>query len=231
MLQRAVIFDLDGTLVDTLQDLADAANRALQEHGLAPLPVQDYRYLVGAGAKNLMLRCAAAAGVPEPFDENQISQMVTTFKAAYQENWHICTRPYPGIDGLLEQLAHTNLRLAVLSNKPDAFTQQVTARYFPDQPFLAVMGQTDGVPLKPDPTGALLLCRRLGCRPEDTVLVGDTGSDMETAVRGGMTPAGVLWGFREAGELLAGGARHLFAAPDDLVTWLLAFASDTHVQS
>jgi phosphoglycolate phosphatase len=228
---RAVIFDLDGTLVDTLQDLADAANHALQEHGLDPLPVQDYRYLVGAGAKNLMMRCAAAAGVPEPFNDEQAGRMVDTFKAAYQENWHVCTRPYPGIAGLLERLADTGLRLAVLSNKPDAFTQQVTARYFPDKPFLAVMGQTEGLPIKPDPAGALFLCRKLGCRPEDTVLVGDTGSDMETAVRAGMVPAGVLWGFRESDELLSGGAQHLFADPEDLVTWLLAFASDCHVQS
>ncbi|MDW7658351.1 MAG: HAD family hydrolase, partial [Bacillota bacterium] len=231
MSQRAVIFDLDGTLVDTLQDLADAANRALQEHGLTPLPVQDYRYLVGAGAKNLMTRCAAASGAPKPFYEEQIGRMTEAFKAAYQENWHVSTRPYPGISSLLERLADTDLKLAVLSNKPDAFTQQVADWYFPDKPFLEVMGQIEGIPIKPDPAGALLLCRKLGCKPEDAVLVGDTGTDMETAVRAGMIPAGVLWGFREAGELKAGGAQHLFASPDDLVTWLLAFATDCHLQS
>ena len=194
MSQHAVIFDLDGTLVDTLGDLADAANQALQEHGIAPLPVQQYKMLVGAGARNLILRCLAAAGIRGTPDQEQVASLTETFKAAYQHNWHICTRPYPGISQMLQQLHHANLRLAVLSNKPDLFTQKVVARYFPDRLFDAVLGQTDAVPLKPDPAGALLLCRRLDCDPDKTVLVGDTGTDMETAVRAGLWPAGVLWG-------------------------------------
>lgn len=225
MSRQAVIFDLDGTLVDTLQDLADAANQALQEQGLAPLPVQQYKTLVGAGAGNLILRCLAAAGVNGTPDPAQVAGLIEAFKAAYAQNWHVCTRPYPGISQMLLRLRRADLRLAVLSNKPDSFTQQVVACYFPDRLFDAVLGQTDTVPLKPDPAGALLLCRRLDCEPENTVLVGDTGTDMETAVRAGLQPVGVLWGFRSAKELLAGGARQVFATPADLVTWLLDFAA------
>jgi phosphoglycolate phosphatase len=223
MLIRAIIFDLDGTLLDTLADLAAAGNLALAEAGLTPLPQDAYRLLVGAGARNLMLRAAAAStGLPpEQILPGQVEALLAAFSQTYNRIWADQTKPYPGIQALLDRLLAADCKLAVLSNKPDPFTQMIVARYFPAGCFAAVAGQLAGWPIKPDPALALEICRQLGVDPAATAMVGDSGSDMTTALRAGMLPIGVLWGFRSARELLDGGAQQLATQPDDLADLLI----------
>lgn len=218
---KAVIFDLDGTLLDTLDDLAAAANHVLQNVGAKALPVEDYRYLVGAGARKLILRLCRAAGLPQP-DDARLEELLADYNAAYARGWHNKTRPYPGIRQMLDKLQEEGLKLAVFSNKPDSFTRLVIEHYFPDRPFAAVLGQTEGLPLKPDPAGVLHLCQKLGLAAEKVALVGDSAYDMQAAGRAGVLPLGVLWGFRTKEELEAAGAARLFAEPAELATFLLS---------
>ena len=230
MTSCAILFDLDGTLVDTIQDLADAANRTIREIGLPALPVEDYRLLVGAGARNLMARCCRAAGMPLEPEDARIDGLVRRFKVHYDQNWHECSLPYPGIAAALSRLSDAQVPIAVLSNKPDDFTRQVVSHFFPDHRFAAVRGQRGQDPLKPDPTVALELARQLNCPPERCALVGDSGTDMETAVRAGFLPVGVLWGFRDERELKNFGAAHLAENPGEMVTCLLDWCQKRRVQ-
>jgi len=207
---KTVIFDLDGTLLDTLEDLAAAANQALALHGFPPRPVKDYRLLVGAGARNLMTRAAGQA------TEEQINSLLDAFSQTYDRNWADRTHPYAGIPELLKRLRTAGCRLAVVSNKPDVFTRQIISHFFTADEFDAVAGKIEGWPLKPDPALTLEICRQIGADLASSALVGDSGSDMKTAVNAGMLPVGVLWGFRDSTELLAGGARYLASDPSDL---------------
>ncbi len=212
---KLIIFDLDGTLLDTLADLADAANEALAGAGLPPHPTADYRYMVGLGARNLMLQAATCPGLPGP-DPATIEQLLTAFATAYEKRWHDKTRPYPGIDSLISHLADYPVRMAVLSNKPDTFTQKMVKHFFPDRPFVFVKGLAPEFKAKPDPALTLSMLDEAGVSLEEAALIGDSGTDMQTAVAANILPIGVLWGFREADELETAGARLLVKTPVEL---------------
>ncbi len=220
---KAVIFDLDGTLLDTLADLADAVNLALKENRLPGLPTQRYKQLVGSGVIHLCRRAVSEAGeMPlEQVPDSLTAKMMTGFVRHYNDCWDKKTRLYPGIETLLAELSQRKVPMAILSNKPDAFTQKIVRRFFPQQPFKVVYGQHDVWPKKPDPSLAHEICRQMEVSPRQTVLVGDSGSDMQTAVNGGFYPVGVLWGFRDRDELTAGGARRLAADSSSLLRYLL----------
>ncbi len=203
---RAVLFDLDGTLTDTLADIAAAMNRALGLHGLPPFPVNDYRYLVGDGAKKL-----AERAVRGRLDLQ--AAVLRDYQAYYETHNLVATRPYDGVSELLQALDSCGLRLCVLSNKPDADTCRVVRHFFPGVPFADVRGQREGVPVKPDPTAALDVARKLDIPPEAFLYLGDTAVDMRCARAAGMRPIGVLWGFRTAEELTASGAERLIKQP------------------
>ena len=206
---KAVLFDLDGTLTNTLTDIAEAMNRALRMYDLPPWPVEDYRYLVGNGAKVLAQRCV--------LDRRELAQSVQeAYQAWYETHNLVETRPYDGVPEMLMALAERGLKLAVFSNKPDADTKRVVQHFFPDVPFAAVRGQVEGVPVKPDPSGALMIAREMGVRPDEFLYLGDTDVDMQCAIAAGMHPVGALWGFRTEEELRRSGAEHLAAKPDDL---------------
>ena len=219
---KAIVFDLDGTILDTLKDLAAAVNKGLAAEGLAILPDEDFRLMVGAGARNLVKRAAARSigCEPEMVAPEQSDTLLKIFYNEYGRCWPNNTRPYPGILAALQQMAAHGFKLAVLSNKPDEFTRHIVGRCFPGDLFQIVHGQMEGWPLKPDPALTLDICRRLGVEPAEAALVGDSGSDMETAVRAGLLPVGVLWGYRDRDELLSNGARHLAAGPADLTELL-----------
>lgn len=210
---RAVLFDLDGTLTNTLDDIADAMNRALRMHGLPEWPVDAYRYLVGNGAKILARRAVR--------EEQQLAPSVQrAYQAYYETHTQVKTQPYEGVAELLAALQAKKLPMAVFSNKPDADTKNVVAHFFPETRWAAVRGQVEGVPVKPDPAGALAVASAMGVSPEEVLYVGDTGTDMSCALNAGMHPVGALWGFRTAQELTESGAEGLAAHPLDVLKFL-----------
>jgi len=206
---RAVLFDLDGTLTNTLHDIAFAMNRALTLNGLPAWPEDAYRYLVGDGAKKL-----AERAVREHTDMQ--AKVLNDYQQYYQEHACDTTRPYDGVPEMLDRLHAMGLKLCVFSNKPHQDTLTVVRRYFPDVPFDVVRGQVEGVPVKPDPAGALLAARSAGVEPARFLYLGDTATDMRCARNAGMTPVGVLWGFRDEKELIENGAARVIARPEEL---------------
>ncbi len=212
---KALVFDLDGTLLDTLDDLADAVNAVLGEAGYPQHPVDAYRYFVGSGLETMLQRAA-----PEGTDDGTLAGLALSFRDTYAKHWEAKTRPYPGVEAMLEALAKSGLPFAVLSNKPHDFTQLCVRRFFPSIAFTAVQGSPKGGRAKPDPAMALALARDFAVPPGETLFVGDSSVDMDTATAAGMIPAGALWGFRTESELVAHGARLLLAKPSDIIDLL-----------
>lgn len=213
MTYRAIVFDLDGTLLDTLADIGDACNAALAQHAFPVHPVDAYRYFVGDGVAFLLRRA-----LPEAHrDDTTIARVAQTYRVEYGKRWHLKSRPYEGIGDLLDALDARKIPLAVFSNKPDEFTQQCVTKLLPRWSFSMVMGASNAFARKPDPAGALHIARTLNVPPERFIYVGDTSTDMETAVSAGMLPVGVEWGFRTVDELEASGARHIIRHPRELV--------------
>ncbi|MBI2836240.1 MAG: HAD family hydrolase [Chloroflexi bacterium] len=216
MKYQAVLFDLDGTLLDTLQDIADAVNRALAQMGLPPHRLEAYRYFVGDGRETLAVR-----SLPERRrDQVSVRKLVELIDAEYSACWAQNTRPYPGMAALLDELAKQNVRMAILTNKEHHLAAEMVSAILPRWRFEAITGASPDIPKKPDPSSALKLARQLGVEPGGIAYLGDTDIDMKTAVRAGMYPVGALWGFRTRDELLAGGAKALVESPCDLLRLL-----------
>lgn len=213
MIYQAVLFDLDGTLLNTLADLGNATNRVLAARGFPTHPLDAYRYFVGDGARILVTRALP----PANRDEQTIQDCLDGFRADYDQNWQVATQPYDGIAEMLDALTARGLKLAVLTNKPHEFTQRCVEELLPRWTFEAVLGQREGFPRKPDPAGALEIANRLQIPPANFLYLGDTAVDMQTARAAGMFPVGVLWGFRPAEELQASGAQMLIERPGEVV--------------
>jgi phosphoglycolate phosphatase len=213
---RAAIFDLDGTLVDSLADIAAAMNHSLAQHGLPTHPVADYRLYVGEGVVTLVRKATPANR------EDLQASVLAAYRAYYADHLFDQTQTFPGVATVLAQLAADDVRLAVLSNKADAFTRQLVEGLLPGVPFAAVYGERQGVPRKPDPTAALGVAAELGVAPGECAFVGDTAVDMNTALNAGMYGVGVTWGFRSAEELRTHGARALATSADELLAALRA---------
>lgn len=211
---RAVIFDLDGTLVDSLGDIADAMNHALAHHGLPVHPESAYLRFIGEGVKELVRKVVPAGreALHEP--------VLATYRAHYDAHLFDRTVPYPGLPEVVAALAGEGVRLAVLSNKSDGFVKRLVARLLPGVPFAGVYGERPGVPRKPDPTAALGLAAELGVPPGACGFVGDTSVDMDTARAAGMYGVGVTWGFRDEQELRTHGARAVATTADELLAAL-----------
>jgi phosphoglycolate phosphatase len=213
---KAVIFDLDGTLLDTLEDIADAANSTLAKHGFPSHEADAYRYFIGDGVPMLMFRALP----PEKRNDDLIADCVTAFRKEYGQNWSVNTRPYKGVPELLDALAARKVKMAVLSNKPDDFTKRCVETFLQDWPFEMILGLRQGAPQKPDPTGALEIAEHLDIAPAHVLYLGDSAVDMKTAVNAGMFPIGALWGFRTLGELVENGARATIEQPMELLNYL-----------
>ncbi|MBU2643992.1 HAD-IA family hydrolase [bacterium] len=212
----AVLFDMDGTLLDTLEDLGLAANRMLAAQNFPQHPLDAYRYFVGEGALNLVTRTLPE----EKRDEETVNRCLQVFLENYDLNWKETTRLYPGVADMLDNLQSQGYRLAILSNKPQEFTQKCTTAFLSRWTFEEVWGKRDGIPRKPDPAGALKIAAAMDLAPSDFLYLGDTRIDMETASAAGMFPIGALWGFRTKEELLASGARALLQTPMDMLQLL-----------
>jgi len=211
---RAVIFDLDGTLLDTIEDLTDSMNAALVRMGHAARTIAECKQLVGDGLETFVRRALPPAAADDPRERTRLRELMMM---EYRDRSTLKTRPYPGVPDLLDALAARNVPAAVLSNKPHDSTLAVMEHYFSRWSFLAIFGARDGVPVKPDPAGALEIARILGLAPANIAYLGDTNTDMQTATGAGMYGVGALWGFRTAGELIANGAKVLIETPMDLM--------------
>lgn len=210
---QAVIFDLDGTLLDTLEDLADSMNAVLEEMQFPTHKPDSYRYFVGEGMRTLAKRVLPVGCQ----DEARIDLVVQRMSSEYDKRWKVKSRPYPGIEEVLGSLTEFGLSIAVLSNKPDAFTQVMVPALLPGWQFSQVVGARAGVPVKPDPQAALEIAAKLGLSPERILYVGDTATDMLTANAAGMVAVGVAWGFRPVEELLEHGAKSIIGYPGELM--------------
>jgi phosphoglycolate phosphatase len=208
-----VIFDLDGTLVDTLEDIADAMNRVLSAREFAVHSYAAYKGMIGHGIRRLV----ADALPPDHRDETTVRACHESMMGDYAQHCLVKTRPYDGVAELLAELRAAGVPLAVLSNKADELTRKIAAALLGAATFAVVMGARADVPTKPDPAGALLVSRQLGVPPERLTFVGDSGVDMLTAVRAGMTPVGVAWGFRDREELVLSGAGVVLDHPLELL--------------
>lgn len=195
----AAIFDLDGTLLDTLRDLAEAGNHALREQGLPAYGAEEYKTMVGKGIPYLIARMTR--GQPTRTE----AAVTRSFQAYYTAHMADYTAPYPGVVEMLGRLREKGLRMAVLSNKADEFVGPIVGKYFPKL-FDFALGLKEGFPAKPDPASALYLVGQLGAEAERTLYIGDSDVDMLTAKAAGLPSCGVLWGFRGREELIAAGA-------------------------
>ena len=213
----AVLFDLDGTLLDTLDDLCGSMNSALQRLGFPPHPKDAYRFMVGDGVDTLARRVLP----PRRRDDDEVwKALLAAMREEYGRRWDRKTKPYQGIVELLNDLKKMGLKMAVLSNKPHDFTLLNVGRFFERDIFASVRGAKPDVPKKPDPSGALAMARELGIVPERWLYLGDTSTDIQTALQAGMTPLGALWGFRPAEELAEAGAKALLERPSQLLDYI-----------
>jgi len=213
MTYRAVIFDIDGTLLNTLTDIADSTNAALNFFGFPGHEVNTYRYFIGDGVDALALR-ALPENKPDPAIVNKL---VTRIAEEYSRRFANNTHPYPGIPELLDALTRHSIHMAILSNKEQGFAEISVSKLLEQWHFDIVIGVSPSVPKKPDPTGALRIASQMKLDPSEFIYVGDSGVDIKTASAAGMYPVGALWGFRTTEELLANGAKMLAKKPQDVL--------------
>jgi phosphoglycolate phosphatase len=213
--QKGIIFDLDGTLVNSLDGLTSSLNAALLQAGLPTHSLAAVRGFIGNGAKILITRAA-----PVGSDEALLDGLAQAFSRHYDEHWSSGTVPYDGIRNLLKTLQEQAIPLNILSNKPHAFTLAIVKYLFPEISFSVVLGQQDGVPHKPAPDGALKIAELISRLPADCIVIGDSTMDLETATNAGMQSIAVSWGFHDRDRLVAAGAMRIADDPEMLLAML-----------
>ncbi len=207
----AVLFDLDGTLIDSLADIAGALNHVLAEVGMPERSFEEYRMLVGGGAAELVRQA-----LPEAHRDALSTDVLARFRQRYRAHLVILTKPYEGIESMLEALEERGIPKAIVTNKPHDAALEITERVLGRFRWAAILGQREGVPHKPNPEGALSIAAKLGIEPARCFFVGDTDTDMHTASNANMVAIGCLWGFRTRIELEESGARYLISHPKEL---------------
>ena len=214
---KAVVFDLDGTLGDTVESIAYSANRALADLGYPPFPVARYKYYAGDGVDELIRRCLRDAGDVEG---KQFERLRAVYKEYFAKDCMYHVKPFDGICEMLSELKRRGIRIAVLSNKPHVQSVNVVESLFGKGYFDRIQGQTEAIRRKPAPDGALALADAFGVRPEECLYVGDTNTDMQTGNAAHMHPVGVLWGFRDRQELVENGSEFVIEKPLELISVL-----------
>ena len=209
---KAVLFDLDGTIANSLLDLAVSVNHSLKEFGFNERDVQDFRYFAGDGMPKMIERA-----LPEAYrDENTVRAVLSSFLKYYGVHYCDNTKPYDGITEMIDALKNRGIKVAVVTNKAQEMADRVVKKLYGDR-FLVIFGKRDGIPSKPDPKSALITMSELGVQPEECIFVGDSGADIKTGVNSGAYPVGVLWGFREKSELISSGAKSIISNPFKLI--------------
>ena len=213
MKYKAALFDLDGTLLDTLRDIADSVNKALSSLGFPEHDIDAYKYFVGDGEDILAFRA-----LPEDRrDTSMVNKVLKLFQESYSIHWGDYTHPFPGIPEMLDSMTDAGVRMAICSNKGQRFVEATVSALLPKWHFDVVLGAQPSVPTKPNPKGVLHIAAQMKLKPIDFLYLGDSGVDMKTAVAAGMYPVGVLWGYRKAEELLPAGAIALVKKPADVL--------------
>lgn len=214
---KAVIFDLDGTLTDTLDSIKISVDKALGKFGIGPFRKEQYKYFVGEGAAKLVERCLIAGGDPN----------LTLFREAYEEYMKVFEEycmyhvvPYDGIRELLHELKNRGVKTAVLSNKPHERTCEVISSVFGNESFDIVQGQTVNIKRKPSPEGVFIIQDKLEINADEILYLGDTGTDMQTGKSAGVFTIGALWGFRDKDELIENHADAIIENPSKLLDYL-----------
>lgn len=216
MSKKAVIFDLDGTLLNTYEDLANAVNFALKKNGLPTHPAEKYKIFAGNGTDMMITRA-----LPEDKrNDETLKKVRELYFEYYDAHSGECTRPYDGIVELLNELKSRGMKLAVVSNKIDFMTRAVVKEYFGDDMFDFVTGQCDGIIPKPDPSMVFKVLKQFGVTADECVFVGDSGVDAETGKNANMFTVGVLWGFRDKKELMECGASVVISKADELLNYV-----------
>jgi phosphoglycolate phosphatase len=211
---EAVIFDLDGTLLDTIEDIADSMNATLSRFGFPVHPKNKYLEFVGEGLDALVQKALPEEGR----SSGVLARCIEDMRAEYAGRWSHTSRPYPGIPELLDALTGRGIKLSVLSNKADVFTKQMVEKLLNKWRFAEVRGLSVDCPRKPDPCGALLCAERMQVDPGSCIFLGDSGIDMETGTRAGMFPVGALWGYQNRSALQSHGAKVILEDPRDLMS-------------
>ena len=211
---KCCIFDLDGTILDTITTITYYVNVILEKHGVAPITVDECKYFAGNGAYKLIERSLNSKGI---YDKERIESILAEYVKAYDEAPLYLTGAFEGISDMLRELKARGIKLAVLSNKPDTAVKSIVEHFFPGI-FDEAAGGMDGVPLKPDPTAAQGILKRLGISESETAWVGDTSTDIETGknLKAALS-IGVLWGFRKQDELEGAGADLIVSHPSEIV--------------
>ena len=217
MQTKLCIFDLDGTLINSLYDLADAMNYALRKNNFPTHDREKYRFMVGSGISVLADR---AMVVPEGTDSDIKKSILSDFDEYYHLHNTDLTRPYNGIPELLKALQAKGIQCAVLSNKPDKFAAGIVNSLFPAGTFSAIWGKRDDYPRKPDPASVLAIISELNVTPDNCLYIGDSNVDIQTAKNANLRNVGVSWGFRPVSELLEAGADFIAEIPSDILTRL-----------
>lgn len=213
---HAIIFDLDGTLLNTITDIANCANTVLERWTHPVHPVNRYAELVGDGLANLARKVLPL----EHVEDETVTRFIEEYRVQYKDRWNETSTWYPGIPELLQELSNRELPMAILSNKRDDFTKVCVSSFFPDVGFQQVRGERAGIPIKPNPQSALEIAESLNVKPENCLFVGDSEIDIETGIRAGMTSVGVLWGFRPRDILEEAGANVLVSRPEEILRLL-----------
>ena len=209
---KGIIFDLDGTLVNSLEDIADAMNSVLQSLNFPNHSYKAYQYFIGSGLRNLVSKALPATHN----DETQIDRCYHLMVEVYRDNCTRKTKAYDGIFELLDELKSRNIKLSVFSNKADDLTKEITATLFPDY-FNPIVGLTTESLKKPNPFKTVEISKNFGLKAEEIIFIGDSGIDMQTATNANMCAVGVLWGYRPEEELLSNGAKYILNQPADLI--------------
>lgn len=212
MQYKGVIFDLDGTLFHSIEDIADAVNKGLTDEGLAIHPVENYISWIGNGAYKLVERA-----LPKGSNEEQIQSHLDKFLQIYSKNWNIKSRVFDGIPDVLNFFNRERIPISILSNKPHFLTMEIAGYYFQSWNFACVFGQRDGIPRKPDPQSAIEITTMCALRPDEFLYIGDSETDMKTAMNAGMLPIGVTWGYGSRQSVEESGAKYIVDKPGELI--------------
>lgn len=215
-MKKLIIFDLDGTLLDSLVDIAESMDEVLTKNQFPTHTIEAYKYKIGRGIENLVI-----ASLPESIDKEDYPKYIKQMREVYGKRWMLKTKPYNGILEVLQKLKAQKIKLAILSNKPQIYTDLVVKELLGDIKFDSILGSRENVPIKPAPDAVFEILKALKINGLDTIFVGDTSIDMQTATNAEIESIGVAWGFRPVSELIAADATHIIYTPNELIDLIL----------